>query len=376
MLRTFKYRLYPTSRQTEALTSHLSEACRLYNAALQERRDAYRIAGKSIGFYDQDKQLKEIRDTGDIGIANFSIARDVLRRVDRAFAAFFRRWKAGHTPGYPRFKSYRRYDSITFTNGSRLLAIGKLRLQGIGEVKVKLHRPMEGRIKTVAVKRDAGKWYACFSVECEAAPLPALIAPIGLDLGASPIFATLSDGSTVRNPQCYRKAEKRLRIAQRKVCRRRKGSNGRRKAVTLLQRVHAHVRNQRADFHHKFSRSLVNRFGLIVIEDLKPSPTLTSGFTAKPVYDAGWGLFIQKLTYKAENAGRVLVKVDPAGTSQTCLCGASVPKSANTRRHNCPACGLIAPRDEVSAKLILALGLSVVGSTWPIGVCVPAESPL
>jgi len=374
MIKTFKYRLYPSKRQAEALTFHLAEACRLYNAALQERRDAYEIERKSISFYDQSKQLKDIRAAGDIGIANFTCARDALQRADRAFAAFFRRVKGGQTPGFPRFKSFRRYDSITFTNGYRLLPSGRLRLQGIGETKLKLHRTIGGVIKTATVKRDAGKWYVCFNVECKSETIARSSETIGLDLGASPIFATLSDGSKVRNPQCYRKAEKRLRIAQRKVSRRKKGSNGRRKAVLLLQRAHAHVRNQRADFHHKLSRSLVNRFGLIAIEDMKPSPSLTTGFTAKPVYDAGWGLFIQKLTYKAESAGRVLAKVDPGGTSQTCLCGFAVSKAVWKRWHSCPSCGLRAPRDQVSAKLILALGLSVVGSTWPIAACVPAEA--
>ena len=376
MIKTYKYRLYPSTRQVAALVIHLSEACRLYNAALQERRDAYRTSGKSINFYDQDAQLKGIRSDGDLGIANFSCARDVLQRVDRAFNAFFRRVKACQTPGYPRFKSFRRYDSISFKSGCRPLPNNKLRVQGIGEIRVKLHRPVDGTIKTVTIKREADRWFVCFTTEFEAHPLPASSEAIALDLGASPIFATLSDATTVANPRCYRAAEKRLRIAQRKVSRRKKGSNRRRKAVMLLQRVHAHIRNQRADFHHKVSRSLVNRFGLIAIEDVKPAPGLTSGFTAKPIYDAGWGLFIDKLTYKAESARRVLVKVDPAGTSQTCLCGAAVPKTVAKRRHECSACGLRAPRDQVSAQLILALGLSVVGSTWPSGAGVPAEAPM
>lgn len=376
MIKSFKYRICPTKRQIAALSEHLSEACRLYNAALQERRDAYQVAGKPISFYDQHKQLKEIRAAGDLGITNFSCARDVLRRIDRAFSAFFRRVKSGQTPGYPRFKSFRRYDSVTFPDyghGVSLLPNAKLRLQGIGEIKLKLHRPIEGRIKTTTVKRDAGKWYVCFSVECDAEPLPPSVEAVGLDLGASSIFATFSDGSTVRNPRCNQMSESVLRVAQRKVSRRNKGSNGRRKAITLLQRAYARIRNRRADFHHKLSRSLVNKFGLIAIEGVNIEP-LAKGFTAKPIYDAGWGLFIEKLTYKAESAGRVLVKVDPAGTSQTCLCGEAVPKSVRTRWHECPACGLVGPRDEVSAKLILALGLSVAGLTWPTGACVPAKA--
>jgi putative transposase len=168
--KNFKYRLYPSAVQTIALDTQLAEACRLYNAALQERRDAYRMAGKSLNYCDQANQLKDIRAAGDLGLINAQCAQDVLRRLDKAFKAFFTRIKRGQTPGYPRFRSVRRYDSITFPtygDGAKLLDNGKLRVQGVGQVKLKLHRPIEGTIKTVTVKREAGKWYAVFSIECE-----------------------------------------------------------------------------------------------------------------------------------------------------------------------------------------------------------------
>jgi len=205
--KNFKYRLYLTEAQSIALDQQLAEACRLYNAALQERRDAYRMAGESINYYDQANQLKEIRAQGDLELANFSCCQDVLRRVDKTFNAFFRRVKAGEKAGYPRFKPVNRYDSITFPSygdGCKLLANGKLRLQGVGAIKVKLHRQLEGEIKTVTIKREAGKWYAVFSVECEAKPLPASDQATGVDVGLA-AFATPSDGTEIETPDTLSK---------------------------------------------------------------------------------------------------------------------------------------------------------------------------
>ena len=225
-------------------------------------------------------------------------------------------------------------------------------MQGAGHIKVKLHRPVEGEVKTVTIKREAGRWFAIFSVEREAAPLPASDCATGIDVGLK-AFAVLADGTEIQNPRYYRQAQARLRCAQRKVARRKKGGNRRRQAVRLLQRAHVHVGNQRRDFQHKASRKLVNEYGLIAVEDLNMKG-LAGGILAKSVHDAGWSEFINMLAYKAEYAGRRLVKVDPRGTSQTCLCGARVPKTLADRWHDCPACGLSAGRDHVSAQVILS----------------------
>src|SRR2546422_7670763 len=202
MRKTFKYRLYPTAAQTAALHTQLGEACRLYNAALQERRDAYQRDQLSLTYYDQANQLKDIRTAGDLGLANFSASQDVLRRVDKTFKAFFRRVKADQKAGYPRFKSRRRFDSYTFPSygdGCRLTG-ARLYLQGIGHIKVKLHRPVERVIKTVTVKRQCGKWYVCFSIEYAAEPLPLTETRTGIDVGLA-AFATLADGTTIDNPR-------------------------------------------------------------------------------------------------------------------------------------------------------------------------------
>ncbi len=351
---TFKYRLYPTKAQTQFLEEQLREACSLYNAAKQERDDAWKTCRKSINYYDQANQLKAMRADGCLTLVNFSCGQDVLRRVDKTYKAFFARVKRGEKPGFPRYRSFRRYDSITFPDpghGYKLMPAGKLRIQGAGHIKVKLHRPVEGKIKTLSIKRESGRWFACFSVERDTVPLPASDRATGIDVGLNS-FAVLADGTEIKNPQHYRNAEARLRRAQRKVARRKKGGNRRRKAVRELQRAHIHVRNQRADFQQKLSRRLVNTYGVIAVEDMNVKG-LAGGMLAKSVHDAGWSTFIQMLSYKAECAGRDLVKVNARGTSQTCVCGAPAPKTLADRWHDCPACGLSAGRDHVSAQVIL-----------------------
>src|SRR4051794_36048308 len=278
----YKYRLYPTKAQADFLNGELREAASLYNAALEERIGAWKTCRKSINYYDQANQLKAMRADGCLTLANFSCCQDVLRRVDKTFAAFFARCKRGDKPGFPRFRSFRRYDSITFPsygNGCRLLDNGKLRVQGAGQIKVKLHRPMDGTSRTVTIKREAGHWFVCFSVERESLPLPESTAKVGIDVGLNS-FAVLSDGTEIRNPRHYRNAEARLRRCQRKVARRKKGSKRRRKAVLLLQRAHVHVGNQRRDFQHKLSRQLVNEYGTIAVEDLNVKG-LAGGMLAK-----------------------------------------------------------------------------------------------
>lgn len=369
MRRTFKYRLYPTKAQVLQLEHQLGLCRELYNAAVQERRDAWRTSHVSIGFNAQSAQLPEIKDERpELESVYSQVLQDVLHRVDKNFKAFFTRVKQGLKAGFPRFRSAVRYDSLTYPQLGFALEARHLKLSKIGRIKIKLHRQLEGKVKTLTLKREADKWYACFSVEGEAHPLPESTEAIGIDVGLS-AFATLSDGTEIENPRYYRKAQATLRTAQRKVSRRKRGSQRRRKAVKLLQSAHAHVRNQRADFHHQIARALVNQYGLIAVEDLNVKG-LAGGMLAKSVNDAGWSSFISKLADKAECAGRLLMKVDPRGTSQTCLCGASVPKTLSQRWHQCRECGLSAPRDHVSAQLVLGRGLRLQASTWPTAACV------
>jgi putative transposase len=358
--KTFKYRLYPTAKQQALLDGQLAEACRLYNAALQERRDAWRMGKTSITYSQQSKQLKAIRAAGDLVLANFESCEDVLRRVDKTFLAFFRRIKGGKKAGYPRFKPQSRYHSYTFPsygNGCKLRDNKKLYIMGVGEVKVKLHREVAGEIKTVTLKKSCGKWDACFSVILPAPdPLPATGNVTGIDVGVKS-FAVLSNGTTIHNPRYYQTAQGKLRRVQRKVARRKRTSNRRRKAVQHLVRVHVHIKNQRRDFHHQISKKLITQYDLIACEKLNIKG-LTRGLFAKLIADVGWGSFLTKLSDKAAEAGREIVKVPPHGTSQRCICGALVPKTLKDRWHDCPSCQLSVPRDQAAAMEILRLGLS------------------
>ena len=358
MYRRYLYRIYPTRQQTEALAAQLEEARVLYNAALQERRDAYRKTGRSIHMYEQFASLKTMRADGSLSLPNHQTAQDVLRRLDKAFVAFFRRIKTGETPGYPRFKNRARYQSFTFPtygNGCKLLNTGRLRLQGVGCVKIKLHRPLTGTIKTVTIKQDTGRWYVTFSVECSPSPLPPSESAIGIDVGIE-AFATLSDGTRIPNPRLLKNSLARLRCAARKVARRKRGGRRRRKAVHLLQRIHTKIRNQRKDFHHKTARSLVAQYGRIFFEDLNIKG-LARSFLAQSIHDVGWAAFLRILIDKAESANREVEGQVAAGTSQRCPCGVPVRKTLNERWHYCEACGLSVCRDHASALEVLRLGL-------------------
>ena len=359
MRKAYKYRLFPPDAQHQALDAQLREACRLYNAALHERRDASQKSGVSLTYDDQANQLKEIRRAGDGALAHYSACQDVLRRVEKTFKAFFRRVKAGQKAGYPRLKSRRRFDRYTwpsYGDGCRLTG-SRLDVQGIGHLKVKLHRPVAGTLKTITVKRACGKWYACWRVEVAGEPLPDTDTDTGIDVGLT-AFATLADGTTIDNPRYYQRAQAKMRLAQRRVARRKGGGKNRRKAVLLLQKAHAKIKNQRSDLQHKVARQLVNASGMIAVEDVHIKG-LASGRLAKSVNDAGWSSFIAKLADKAAEAGRTLRKVDARGTSQTCLCGAEVRKTLAQRWHQCPDCGVSAARDHVSAQRMLGLGLSL-----------------
>lgn len=371
--RTYRYRIYPTIRQRLALEAQLDFACQLYNAALEERRYAWRGRHRTLTLYEQFRELTAVR-AASMGPAQMSCSamRDPIRRLDRAFAAFFRRVKAGAKPGYPRFRSARRYDSLTWSSGWGVRD-GRLALQGIGHVKVKWHRLLSASavVRTVTVRRVAERWYAGFSLKVSRSPQLAVAGrpAVGLDLGIQH-FATVSTGEQIRGPRAYGAAIRQLRLAQRRVSRRQQGSHRRQKARLLLARHHQRIANLRHDHAHKLTRRLVSEFGLIAIEDLSIR-ALARGFLAKHVADQGWAAFLTVLEYKAAEAGTRVIRVPPGGTSQTCSgCGALVPKRLSERIHRCPDCGLVIDRDTNAARNILRLGLSRQASTWPTGACV------
>jgi putative transposase len=382
--KSYKYRLVPTCKQERMLQETLDRCRELYNAALQERRDAYRMGGKSLNYYEQANQLPEIKHIREeYTHIHSQVLQDVLRRVDKAMQAFFRRVKKGETPGYPRFQGRDHYESFTYPQGGfSLTHDSRVCLSKIGSLKVKLHRELQGTIKTCTVKREGAIWYVVFSCDVERTEaLPPTHEEVGIDLGLLH-FATLSTGETIENPRYFRKGQKKLAKQQQALARKKRGSHRRKKAVQKVATCHRKVRHQRNDFLQKASRTLVNAYDLIVFEDLAPSNMSTrakpkqdetgkylpNGASAKSglnksIVDAGWATCVQRCTYKAEEAGRTVVQVNPKYTSQLCSgCGTVKKKELSERWHSCE-CGCSLDRDHNAALNILRLGRSQRGAT-------------
>ncbi|MDO8593282.1 MAG: transposase [bacterium] len=363
MFRSYKYRLYPTKIQAAALATWLDLTRELYNAALQERRDAWQKRGKSVTKFDQYSVLPEVREVRpEFNAVPIAVLRGTIGRLDRAFAGFFQRCKEGKTPGYPRFKAHDRYLSLLLDDlGTTSPLRGKkVAIPLLGKVKLKMNRQVEGIPKAMRILRDtAGRWFVTFAcIDVSEKPLPPCEDEIGIDLGIN-TFAALSDGSLVPNPRVGEAARTSLERAQRRVSKRKKGSHRRRKAVVLLGKAHLHVQNIRRQFHIDTARKLVTRYGYIYAEDLNVKG-LAGGMLARSVHDAGWSSFLGWLACKAEEAGRVMILVNPFGTSQVCsACGEEVRKGLSVRVHDCPYCGYKADRDVNAALNVLRLGKSL-----------------
>lgn len=359
MQRNYRLRLYPTRTQELALESMLGAFCDLYNAALQERIDCYRKTGRSLGYCDQALQLKAVRAIDErLAGYSFSAEQQLLRRVDKAFRAFFARVKRGGAPGFPRFQAKRRFDSIEFRvgDGLTLKRDGRIGLTGLaGAIKVKWHReiPESAKLGHAVVSRNGGHWYVSFLATLPDVQTPEReITPVGIDLGVSNLVA-LSDGTTVATPQSVRDAAAKQRRHQRRIARRKKGSARWRKARADYARFARRVANQRRDFMHKLTTGLVRQHTHFAVEDLNITG-LSRGMLAKDVLNADWSSFLAMLRYKAESAGGVVEPVDHRNTSQTCsACGSLVPKGLGVRVHDCPHCGYRADRDVNAAQNIL-----------------------
>ena len=372
MQRAYRFRAYPNREQSEAMTGLLDTHRHLYNRSLAERKMAYETEKRTVTYLEQSAHLKtERRGNPYLALANFSSCQRTLKRLDRAFAAFFRRVKSGDTPGYPRFRGFGRFDSVEFTHGdgAKLTAEGRAYFQGVGNVKVKMHRPVEGKVKTVTFCRQAGRWYVVFvcdvdDIEAEPSEKPA----VGIDLGLKSFLVT-SDGEEVKPPKFYRRAQKKLRRVQRAVSRKKRGGRNRRKAVQHLARLHQHIGNQRKDWHHKTALSLVRRYGLIAHEDLNVKGIARTRL-AKSTHDAGWSQFLSVLRQKAECAAVLVVGVNPRNTTQACSrCGClpAVPLQLSDRVYHCASCDFQADRDLNAAVNIRQRALNRAG-TPPLGV--------
>jgi putative transposase len=358
--KTFRYKVNPTPEQEQLLERTLMLCRHVYNAAIGERREAWRMRGVSVTYYQQKAELPGIKEVmPEYGEVHSQVLQDVVLRVDRAFQAFFQRMREGQTPGSPRFHGRDRYSSFTYSqygNGATLDG-GVLCLSKVGRILIRLHRPLEGTPKTVTINREADGWYVCIScADVPVQPLPATGQDTGIDLGIE-AFATLSDGARIFSPGWYRKAERALKTAQRRVSRRKKGSNRRRKAVKWLGKAHQTVRRQRQDFHHETALALVRANDTIYHEHLQVRNMVRNHHLAKSISDAGWSAFLSILAYKAACAGRRVVAVPPAYTSQRCSgCGVMVLKGLSVRWHSCPDCGTSLHRDHNAARNIERAG--------------------
>jgi len=362
MLRSYEFRLYPGAPQRRALDRVLEIHRQIYNAALQERREAWKRCHVSIRYTDQANQLPEIRQfDDDAAWLNYSSLQQTLRRLDKAFSAFFRRFQNGEKPGYPRLKGKGWFKSVTYIYGDGVrLRNGRLYIQNVGEVRIFQHRPIsEGsRIKMAVLKRDClGNWHVIFQVELpDVLFVPNGKPAVGMDMGLQ-YFLSLSTGEQVENPRWFREAEGSLAILQRQRSRCKPGSRQYRELRRQIAEWHQDIANRRKDFQHKLSRRLVSECGLIVREELNVNGLCRSQ-VSKSMGHAAWARFLMMLDYKAVSAGSRVIGVDPHGTSQACpMCGSVVPKSLSDRWHDCPDCGYAAPRDVASAQVILNRGL-------------------
>ena len=379
MIRTYKYRLRPNRNQEAILDALFWQARTLYNAALEQRITVYKETGKGVSYPDQWKVFRDERNNNpDIyGLLNATSVQQMLLRLDKAYSAFFRRIKAGETPGFPRFKGYDRFKSVEYRydDGCKLryMENGQVRfyIQNVGEVKVIFHRhiPDGANIKHVVVKRVNQKWYVCLMLEIpdkQIAPSQEYAA-VGIDVGLKSLIAT-SDGYLADNPRWLKESLQKLRVAQRKVARRKRGSNRRRQVA----RVHEKIANQRMDYWHKLTRELATSYSHIAVENLNLRFMNKNKYLSRSSHDAGLGIFIQLLTYKVEETGGQLVAVNPAYTSQMCsACGEIVEKGLSVRTHECPYCGFVLDRDVNAARNILQKafytpGLGVQDLTWAV----------
>jgi putative transposase len=358
--KTFKYKLQPTPEQQRELERVVLLCQRLYNVALEQRIMAWQRRHVAVSRFEQEAELKAIRaEFPEYTGIHSHVLQDVLARLDKTYQAFFRRVQQGEKAGFPRFKGRDRFHSFTYKeygNGARL-DNGFLVLSKIGRMAVRWSRPIEGTPRTVTVCREADGWYATVScAEVPVKPLPLTGEETGIDLGLES-FATLASGEFVASPRIFRVAERHLRRAQRRVSRRVKGSRRRKKAVHLLARAHQRVRRTRADFHHKTALTLVRQYDTIYHEDLQTANLLRNHHLAKSIADAGWSAFLGILSCKAAEAGKTVVAVPPAFTSQACSgCGGLVHKGLSVRWHWCPDCGTSLHRDHNAARNILARG--------------------
>jgi len=327
-----------------------------------------------VSYQGQAKSLPALKaERPTLARVQSQVLQNVAVRIDLAFQAFVRRVKAGETPGYPRFRGVGRYDSFPFPQvpvGCHLDAEAKrVRIMNVGQVKLVLHRPLEGTPKTATLRRSStGKWYVSFSCECaQATPLLPTGQTVGIDVGLK-TFATLSTRAedAIETPRFFRQDERALRGAQRRLSKAEQGTAARAARRHVVARIYERIAWRRGDCAHQHRRRLVNQFDLIAVEDRAVTRMMPHQGLAKSIADAAWTQFAAYLAHKAAWAGRRLLAVNPAYTSQDCSGGGHRQKlSLSDRVYQCPCCGLVLDRDLNAARNILRLALEQSGWGQP-----------
>ncbi len=360
--KAFQFRLRPTKAQAKLLQEQLDECRWLYNELLSQRKLSYEELNVSLSKYQQLMFLPLLKEERpSLKKIHSQVLQNIVDRLDKAFQSFFRRCKAGEKPGFPRFRGLHRYDSFCYPQSGFTLLSKEIELSKIGKIRIKMHRSIEGEIKTCTIKKTAsGDWDIFLSCEVRVSPLEPKTEAIAVDVGIES-FATFSNGRKIENPRFFKKEEKALAKAQRKLSKLEKGTQERRKAGKVVAKIHERIKNQRKDFCHKETKKIVDQYQYICIEDLNIK-NMMKGFLAKSIADASWNQFRQFLTYKAAEAGRKLGVVNSAYTSQRCSqCGHLELKRLTEREHRCSQCEYTAHRDFNAAQNILALGLDGLG---------------
>ena len=387
--RSYRYRLHPTKLQTFALLSAQRLQCELYNAALEERIGVWKWERRSVTHFDQCRTLTGLKDVRpDVVVSGIALCRGTLKRLDHAYGAFYRRVRLGETPGFPRFTSSIRFDSLQWFDASGWkikVEHRRLKLKGIGEIKANYHRPILGEARAIVVKREGSKWWLivqCANVPAD--PLKPTGREVGIDLGVTNMIAT-SDGQRVAGEHFGSKARQILARAQRQLATKQRGSNRRRDQVEQVARLHRKLKNQRSNATHQLSRRLVNDYDFISLKELKianmvhapkarPDPAQPGAFLPnganrkaglnRSIHDAGWGQFVSLVSYKAESAGRTVVRVNPRFTSQMCAeCQfVDAGNRVSQKEFRCLRCGHCAHADNNAARNILRAGRALQAS--------------
>lgn len=356
MNKAYRFRLYPNKKQKEFFAKNFGCARFIYNHMLADKISYYNETGKMLK--NTPAQYKDefpwLREADAYALCNEQI------HLQSAYNNFFNNKKFG----FPKF--HKKTNHLTYTtnncyNSIRITDNKKIKLPKVGYINIRVHRPVEGAIKSVTISKvPSGKYYASILVECdEPEKLPVLNTKVGIDLGLKE-FAITSDGEMIENPRYLRKSEKRLKKLQKDLSRKKKGSRNREKARIKLAKQHEKIANQRKDFLHKASKMLIDENQIICIEDLKVKNMINNHYLAKSITDASWSEFARILEYKSKWYGRDLVKIDAwYPSSQLCsVCGerTSQTKSLSVREWTCPHCGTHHERDVNAAMNILIAG--------------------